>query len=42
MPHAAHRDLTLLHRLQQRGLRLGRRAIDFVGQNDVGEQADLP
>ena len=30
-------DLALLHRLQQGGLRLGRRAVDFVGQQDVRE-----
>ena len=34
---AARGDLMFLHRLQQRRLRLGRRAIDFVGQDDVGE-----
>jgi hypothetical protein len=27
----------LLHRLEQRRLRLGRRAVDLVGQDDVGE-----
>ena len=27
----------LLHRLEQRRLRLGRRAVDFVGEHDVGE-----
>ena len=27
----------LLHRLEQRRLRLRRRAVDFVGQHDVGE-----
>ena len=27
----------LLHRLEQRGLRLGRRAVDLVGQNHVRE-----
>ena len=37
MPHAAHRDLPLLHRFQQRRLRFGRRAVDFVGQDDVRE-----
>jgi hypothetical protein len=26
-----------LHRFQQRGLRLGRRAVDFVGEHDVRE-----
>ena len=30
----AHRDLALAHRLQQRGLHLGRRAVDLVGQQD--------
>jgi K(+)-stimulated pyrophosphate-energized sodium pump len=33
--------LALLHRLQQRGLGLGRRAVDFVGQQDVGEDRPL-
>ena len=33
----ADRHFALLHRLQQRGLGLGRRAVDFVGQQDVGE-----
>ena len=37
MAHAADRDLILLHRLEQRRLRLRRRAIDLVGQDDVGE-----
>ena len=31
----------LLHGLQQRGLGLGRRAVDFVGQQDVGEDRPL-
>ena len=35
--HAADRDVLLLHRLQQRGLRLGGRAVDLVGEDDVGE-----
>ena len=30
-------DLALLHRLQQRGLGLRRRAVDLVGQHDAGE-----
>ena len=30
-------DLALLHRLEQRGLRLRRRAVDLVGQQHVGE-----
>jgi hypothetical protein len=38
VPHAADGHLPLLHRFQQRGLRLGRRAVDFVGQDDVREQ----
>ena len=32
------RHLHLLHRLQERGLDLGRGAVDFVRQDDVGEQ----
>ena len=32
-----NRDAVLLHRLEQRRLRLGRRAVDFVGQHDVRE-----
>jgi len=36
--HAAHRDLVLLHRFQQGGLDLGRRAVDFVGEDDFVEQ----
>ena len=31
------RDLMLLHCFEQRGLGLGRRAIDFIGEDDVGE-----
>ena len=34
---ALHGDAVLLHRLEQRRLRLRRRAVDFVGQHDVGE-----
>ncbi len=34
---AADRDLPLLHRFEQRALHLGRGAVDFVGQNQVGE-----
>ena len=37
MPLAADGHLVLLHRFQQRGLRLRRRAVDLVGQHDVGE-----
>ena len=33
----AGRHVVLLHRLEQRGLGLGRRAVDLVGQHDVGE-----
>ncbi len=33
----AGRDRVLLHRLQQRGLRLRRGAVDLVGEHDVGE-----
>ena len=32
-------DLPLLHRLEQRRLRLRRRAVDLVGEHDVGEHA---
>ena len=35
VPDAADRDLPLLHRFQQRRLRLRRRAVDFVGQDHV-------
>ena len=37
----AHRHPPLLHRLQHGRLRLGRRAVDLVGQNDVGEDRAL-
>jgi hypothetical protein len=37
----ADRHLPLLHRLQQRRLRLGRRAVDLVGQQHVGEDRPL-
>ena len=37
MPRAADGHLLLLHRLEQRGLRLRRRAVDLVGQDHVGE-----
>ena len=33
--------LPFLHRLQQRRLRLGRRAVDLVGQEEVGEDRAL-
>ena len=34
-------DLPLLHGLQQRGLRLGRRPVDLVGEQQVGEHRPL-
>jgi hypothetical protein len=34
---AGDRHLALLHHLQQRALHLGRRAVDLVGQQQVGE-----
>ena len=34
-------DLPLLHRLQERGLGLGRGPVDLVGQQQVGEQRPL-
>ena len=34
---AAGGHLVLLHRFEQRGLRLGRRAVDLVGEDHVGE-----
>ena len=34
---ALDRHLPLLHRLQQRGLRLRRRAVDLVGEQEVRE-----
>ena len=39
---AVHRDLALLHRLQQRGLRLRRGAVDLVGQDHLREQRPGP
>ena len=38
---AVDRDLRLLHRLEQRALRLGRRAVDLVAEHDVGEDRPL-
>ena len=38
---AAERHLLLLHRLEQRRLDLGRSAVDFVRQHEVGEQRAL-
>ena len=42
--HAVDRDLVFLHRLEQRRLRLRRRAVDLVGEDDVREDrtADEP
>ena len=37
MPLTPHRDLPFLHRLQERGLRLGRSPVDLVGEYDVGK-----
>ena len=34
---APDRDLALLHHLEQRALDLGRRAVDLVGEQQVGE-----
>ncbi len=34
---AVHRDLAFLHAFQQRRLRLGRRPVDLVAEDDVGE-----
>ena len=33
--------LALLHRLEQRRLGLGRRAVDLVGEQEVGEHRPL-
>ena len=37
VPRSGNRDLIFLHSLQQGRLSLGRRTIDFVSQNHVGE-----
>ncbi|TFG50533.1 MAG: hypothetical protein E4H38_03420 [Gemmatimonadales bacterium] len=42
MRDAIHRDAPFLHRLQQRGLGLGRRAVDLVPQDQVAEQRPRP
>jgi hypothetical protein len=34
---AAHRHAVFLHGLEQRGLGFGRRAIDFIGQKQIGK-----
>src|SRR5215469_2925131 len=36
-----HRDLAFLHRLEQRRLRFGRRPVDLVGEQQVGEDRPL-
>ncbi len=38
---AGDRDLPLLHRLEQCRLHLGGRAVDFVGEHEVGEDRPL-
>ena len=38
---AVDRDLALVHGLQQRRLGLGRGAVDFVGQQEMGEDGPL-
>ena len=37
MSHAKDGDVSLLHGLEKRRLGARRRAIDFVGEHDVGE-----
>lgn len=37
-----HTDLTLFHRLEQRGLRLGWGAVDLIGQQQIGEHRARP
>ena len=41
MALAIDRDGPLLHRLEQRGLGLGGRAIDLVGEHEIGEDRSL-
>ena len=38
---APHRHLALLHHFEQRGLRLGRRTVDFVGEHQIGDDRAL-
>ena len=38
---AVDRHLPLLHRLEQRGLRLGGRAVDFIGEQERREDRPL-
>ena len=42
MRRVLDRDLPLLHRLEQRGLRLRRRAVDLVAEEQVGEDRARP
>ena len=37
MGRATDSDLALLHRFQKGCLNLGRRTVNFIGQNDVGK-----
>ena len=37
MAFAGDGDLAFLHHFQQRALHLGGRAVDFVGQHQIGE-----
>ena len=41
MALAVDRDVTLLHRLKKSRLRLGRRSVDFIGQQNVDEYRTL-
>ena len=41
MANAGGGDLVFLHGLEQGGLGLGRRAVDFVGEDDVGKDRPL-
>ncbi len=36
-----HGDLALVHGFEQRGLGLGRGAVDFVGHQNVGEDGSM-
>ena len=38
---ASGRDALLLHRFEQRGLRLGWRPVDLIGEQQVGENGAL-
>ena len=40
--HAVDRRLALLHALEQARLRLGRRAVDLVGEHDLAEDRARP